>query len=54
MEARTQLGLPQQDKIILFFGYIRKYKGLDLLIQAMAEETIKKLGIQLMVVGIFG
>lgn len=53
MEARTQLGLPQQDKIILFFGYIRKYKGLDLLIQAMADETIKKLGIQLMVVGEF-
>lgn len=53
MEARTQLGLPQQDKIILFFGYIRKYKGLDLLIQAMADERIKKLGIQLMVVGEF-
>ena len=53
MEARTQLGLPQQDKFILFFGYIRKYKGLDLLIQAMADETIKKLGIQLMVVGEF-
>ncbi|MCX6288856.1 MAG: glycosyltransferase [Bacteroidetes bacterium] len=53
MEARTQLGLPQQDKIILFFGYIRKYKGLDLLIQAMADETIKKFGIQLMVVGEF-
>ena len=53
MEARTQLGLPQQDKIIIFFGYIRKYKGLDLLIQAMADETIKKFGIQLMVVGEF-
>ena len=53
MEARTQLGLPEQDKIILFFGYIRKYKGLDLLIQAMANETIKKLGIQLMIVGEF-
>ena len=53
MEARTQLGLPQQDKIILFFGYIRKYKGLDLLIQAMANETIKNLGIQLIIVGEF-
>jgi len=52
-EARTHLGLPQEDKIILFFGYIRKYKGLDLLIEAMADETIKKLGIQLMVVGEF-
>jgi len=53
MEARTQLGLPQQDKTILFFGYIRKYKGLDLLIQAMANETIKNLGIQLIIVGEF-
>ena len=53
MEARTQLGLPQQDKIILFFGYIRKYKGLDLLIQAMANKTIKNLGIQLIIVGEF-
>jgi len=52
-EARVKLGLPQVEKIILFFGYIRKYKGLDLLIQAMADETIKKLGIQLMVVGEF-
>jgi glycosyltransferase involved in cell wall biosynthesis len=53
MEARTQLGLPQEERIILFFGYIRKYKGLDLLIQAMAEDVIKKLGIQLMIVGEF-
>ena len=53
MEARTQLRLPQQDKIILFFGYIRKYKGLDLLIQAMANETIKNSGIQLIIVGEF-
>jgi glycosyltransferase involved in cell wall biosynthesis len=52
-EARVKLGLPQDEKIILFFGYIRKYKGLDLIIQAMADETIKKLGIQLMVVGEF-
>ena len=53
LEARLQLGLPKEDKIILFFGYIRKYKGLDLLIHAMANEAIKKLGIQLMIVGEF-
>lgn len=53
MEARKQLGLPQEKKIILFFGYIRKYKGLDLLIQAMSSESIKKLNIQLMIVGEF-
>lgn len=53
VEARSNLGLPQKDKIILFFGYIRKYKGLDLLIHAMANESIKKMGIKLMVVGEF-
>ena len=51
--ARTILGLPQNEKILLFFGYIRKYKGLDLLIQAMANDSIKKMGIKLMVVGEF-
>jgi glycosyltransferase involved in cell wall biosynthesis len=35
-EAREHLGLPQDEKIILFFGFIRKYKGLDLLLEAMS------------------
>lgn len=52
-DARTNLGIPQEGKIILFFGYIRKYKGLDLLIQAMADDAIKKLDIHLMIVGEF-
>lgn len=34
-EARKELGLPADKKIILFFGFIRDYKGLDLLIEAM-------------------
>ena len=34
-EARKHLGLPEDEKIILFFGFIRKYKGLDLLLEAM-------------------
>lgn len=34
-EARKHLGLPGQEKIVLFFGFIRKYKGLDLLLEAM-------------------
>lgn len=32
--ARQHLGLPLTTKIILFFGFIRKYKGLDLLLKA--------------------
>ena len=35
-EARNHLGLPENEKIILFFGFIRKYKGLDLLLEAMS------------------
>lgn len=53
LQARIQLGLGENDKIILFFGYIRKYKGLDLLIQAMKDIRIQQLGIRLLVVGEF-
>jgi len=35
-EARRHLGLDPGEKIILFFGFIRRYKGLDLLLEAMA------------------
>ena len=35
-EARLKLNLTQDDRVILFFGLIRKYKGLDLLIEAFS------------------
>ncbi len=34
-KALQKLGLPTDKKIILFFGFIRGYKGLDILIEAM-------------------
>jgi glycosyltransferase involved in cell wall biosynthesis len=34
-EARMQLGIGINERIILFFGFIRKYKGLDILLDAM-------------------
>ena len=52
-EARKQLGLQQSENIILFFGFIRKYKGLDLLFEAMAVEKIRSSGIKLLVAGEF-
>ncbi|TCZ69029.1 glycosyltransferase [Flaviaesturariibacter aridisoli] len=52
-EARAHLGLPQQDRIILFFGFIRHYKGLDLLLQAMAEGPLCESGVTLLVAGEF-
>jgi len=33
--ACEHLGIPTNKKIILFFGFIRKYKGLDVLLEAM-------------------
>ncbi|MBP8824146.1 MAG: glycosyltransferase [Flavobacteriales bacterium] len=33
-DARRQLGLPAEARVLLFFGLIRNYKGLDLLIDA--------------------
>lgn len=55
-EARHHLHLPLHEKIILFFGFIRKYKGLDLLLDAVS--VLKKSGtdaahIKLLVAGEF-
>lgn len=33
-EARKKLGLKQKEKALLFFGLVREYKGLDILIEA--------------------
>lgn len=52
-DARSFLGLPKDEKIILFFGFIRQYKGLDLLLNAMADARIREAGIRLLVAGEF-
>ena len=52
-EARKHLSLNTDEKYILFFGFIRKYKGLDLLLEAMKDERIKASGIRLIVAGEF-
>ena len=35
--ARRQLGLPEHAPVVLFFGLIRPYKGLDILLEALAQ-----------------
>jgi len=35
VEARKRLGIDENVPLILFFGFIRKYKGLDILLRAM-------------------
>ena len=52
-EAREKLKVNRSDSVILFFGFIRKYKGLDLLLEAMKDERIKQSGIKLLVAGEF-
>lgn len=49
--AREKLGMPPNEKIILFFGFIRAYKGLDLLLQAMSDERIRSAEIKLLLAG---
>jgi len=51
--AREKLGINSNEKVILFFGFIRKYKGLDILLRAMADPRIKAAGIKLLVAGEF-
>ena len=55
-EARKMIGLPSSasnKRYILFFGLIRKYKGLDLLLDAMANKKVQQLNINLIIAGEF-
>ncbi len=51
--ALKRLGLQQHERLVLFFGFIRHYKGLDLLLRAFADARIRDLGIKLIVAGEF-
>ena len=52
-KAIENLGLNPTDKHLLFFGFVRKYKGLDLMLEAMGDERIKAMGIKLIIAGEF-
>ncbi len=49
--ARLKLGLPDAGFIFLFFGFIRKYKGLDLLIAALEILESENKKIYLLIAG---
>ncbi len=51
--ARKKLNLNPHDKIILFFGLIRHYKGLDILLESLAVQEIKNQDIKLLIAGEF-
>lgn len=51
--ALSELNLESDCKYILFFGFIRDYKGLDLLLEAMSDERIRQKNVKLIVAGEF-
>ena len=54
--ARKELKIKDEELIILFFGFIRKYKGLDILLDAMQiikNEKVNNKPIKLLIAGEF-
>jgi glycosyltransferase involved in cell wall biosynthesis len=53
--ARQKLNIGKEDKVILFFGFIRKYKGLDILLNAMRiiNSQFKMQNLKLLIAGEF-
>lgn len=52
-EALKQLKLSPDYRYLLFFGFIREYKGLDILLEAMADPLLEDLPVRLIVAGEF-
>jgi glycosyltransferase involved in cell wall biosynthesis len=50
-EARQKLGLPMDDPVILFFGSIRYYKGVDILVKAFEKARTHTKQLQLLMAG---
>jgi glycosyltransferase involved in cell wall biosynthesis len=53
LNDKLKFNIRPGEKIILFFGFIRNYKGLDILFRAMAEPIMKGSGIRLLIAGEF-
>lgn len=53
-QAREELLLPVDEKVLLFFGFVREYKGLKHLIKAMPEVKRRLGNVRLIVAGAFG
>lgn len=51
--AKQALQLDTKQPYLLFFGFIRQYKGLNILLEAMATPQVRVLGVKLIVAGEF-
>ena len=49
--AKQKLRLDPNTRYLLFFGFIRDYKGLDLLVNAFADGRLRKFPVKLLVAG---
>lgn len=54
LEARSILKIDEQKKVLLFFGFVREYKGLKYLLEAMPQIKKSVQNTELWVVGDFG
>jgi D-inositol-3-phosphate glycosyltransferase len=51
--ALAVLGLSAEVRYVLFFGFIRSYKGLDILLEAIADPRVAALPMKLLIAGEF-
>lgn len=51
VEARNRLGINADAKVLLFFGFIRKYKGLDLLLDALSDDRFRNSNVKVVIAG---
>ncbi len=52
-KQKSELGFSEKDKVVLFFGYVRKYKGLNVLIDAFPSILKSNPDAKLLIVGEF-
>lgn len=52
-QGKQKLGIDPHQPVLLFFGFIRDYKGLDWLLQAIAKMEVKQLPFKLLIAGEF-
>lgn len=50
-EARRKISIPEDAEVLLYFGFIRKYKGIDIAIRAIAEVAKVRPNVLLLVAG---
>ncbi len=53
VDARHELHLDSSSPVLLFFGYVRHYKGLDIMLRAMPAILLREPSLRLVVAGHF-